>query len=234
MLNELRELFRNNDLDATQEQYEIDICEHNVLNKPTVKSRNLTYRHLVDLYGMNDSIPLFRTFRRLWPMEEKAQPVLGILLALVRDPLLRSTVQFINEKPVGEAVVRQDIETILQTPDPERFSPASLKSFAQNINGSWTQAGFLTGRNRKVRSQPTVTPINMAFALFISHLEGVSGERLLQSSHCKLFGLTKHHLNELAIAAGHRGLINFKQSGGVTEVRFPDYLTEEEEVWLHE
>ena len=79
-----------------------------------------------------------------------------------------------------------------------------------------------------------MSPVNAAFALFLAYLEGATGERLLQSSHCKLFGLTKHDMNELAIAAGHRGLIDFKQSGGVTDVRFTDYITAEEEAWLHE
>ena len=137
-------------------------------------------------------------------------------------------------RAAGEVVLREEVEEILKAPNPDRFSPASLKSFAQNINGTWTQAGFLQGKNKKVRSQPKVSPANVAFALFLSYLEGASGERLLTGPHCKLFGLNGHHITELAIAAGHRGLIDFKQSGGVTEIRFPEYLTAEEEAWLHE
>jgi len=41
-------------------------------------------------------------------------------------------------------------------------------------------------------------------------------------------------LEELAIAAGHQGLIDYKKSGEVVEVKFHDYLTYEEEGWLHE
>jgi hypothetical protein len=234
MLEELRTLFQATAPDSTQGHYQAEICETNLLDKPTVKSRKLTYRHLVDLYGLSTGIPLFRVFRMLWDLSDEAQLVLALQLALVRDPLLRLSQGFMVEKRLGEQVTREDIEELLKVPDPDRFSPASLKSFAQNINGSWTQAGFLQGRNKKTRSQPVVSPINIAFALFLAYLEGATGERLLQSSHCKLFGLTEHHINELAIAAGHRGLIDFKQSGGVTDVRFTDYLTAEEEAWLHE
>jgi hypothetical protein len=234
MLAELMTLFEATSADCSQEQYRSDICDFNVLDKPTTKSRSLTYRHLVDLYGMECSIPLFRVFRKLWSLDPSAQPVLAIQMSLARDPLLRLTLPLITGLEIGSPVIRQDVEEILKAPDPERFSPASLKSFAQNINGSWTQAGFLQGRNKKIRSEPEVSPVNVTFALFLAYLEGASGERLLQSSQCKLFGLTEHHVTELAIAAGYRGLIDFKQSGGVTDIRFPEYLTQEEEAWLYE
>lgn len=234
MLAELVALFSASRPDCAQEQYRKDICDYNVLDKPTTKSRTLTFRHLVDLYGMDCNIPLFRAFRKLWSLDPSAQPALAIQISLARDPLLRLTLPMINELNNGASVIRQDVEEILKAPDPGRFSAASLKSFAQNINGSWTQAGFLAGRNKKTRSEPTVTPVNIAFSLFLAYIEGATGERLLQSSHCKLFGLTGHRLNELAITAGRRGLIDFKQSGGVTEIRFTDYLTQEEEAWLHE
>lgn len=234
MLAELIALFEVEEPDCSQDRYRSDICDFNVLDKPTTKSRILTYRHLVDLYGMDCSIPLFRVFRKLWSLDPAALPVLALQLALVRDPLLRITIPLMKELGVGAALARQDVEELLKAPDPDRFSPASLKSFAQNINGSWTQAGFLQGRNKKVRTQPLVSPVNLSFAVFLAYLEGASGELLLLSSHCQLFGLNKHEITELAIAAGHRGLIDFKQSGGVTDIRFPEYLSKEEESWLYE
>jgi len=41
-------------------------------------------------------------------------------------------------------------------------------------------------------------------------------------------------LLELARQASYSGLLNFKHSSEVVEVTFPDYLTKEEEGWLHE
>lgn len=234
MSEELRSLFAATSPDTPKEQYQSDIVEHNLLDKPTAKARSLTFGHLVDLYGLSNEIPLFRIFRKLWPIEPDAQPLLALQLALVRDPLLRSSISTITESDIGALVTRGDIEEILKAPNPERFSPASLKSFAQNINGSWTQAGYLLGRSKKHRTQPKVTPVNVAFALFLAYLEGATGERLLHNAWCQLLGLTEHQLVELAIAASHRGIIDFKQSGGITEVRFSGFLTAEEEQWRNE
>jgi hypothetical protein len=234
MLAELEALFADSTPATPISQYQSDICDFNLLDKPTAKSRNLTYRHLLDLYGLDTAIPLFRVFRKLWSLDKQAQPVLALQLALIRDPLLRKSLPLIMEAKPGQAISREDVEELLKAPDPERFSPASLKSFAQNINGSWTQAGFLTGRNKKHRSQPTVTPVNVAFALFLAYLEGATGERLFHNQWCQVLGQSAHQINELAIAASHRGIIDFKQSGGVTEVRFPDFLTAEEERWRYE
>ena len=234
MLEEITILFSSNTANSSKAQYKKDICDFNILGKPSLKSRNLTYRHLCDLYGMTNDITVFRVFRTLWDLDPDAQPLLALQIALLRDPLLRLSKGFMLCRAEGELILREEVEDILKGPNPDRFSPASLKSFAQNINGTWTQAGFLQGKNKKVRSQPKVSPTNVAFALFLTYLEGASGERLLTGPHCKLFGLNEHHINELAIAAGHRGLIDFKQSGGVTEIRFPEYLTAEEESWLYE
>ena len=234
MLAELQALFQSTAQDATREQYQSEICDLNLLDKPTVKSRKLTYRHLVDLYGLSDDIPLFRVFRMLWPLSDDAQPVLALQLALLRDPLLRLSQDLITEKPLGDQVVREDVEELLKAPDPGRFSPASLKSFAQNINGSWTQAGFLQGKARKTRVAPALAFPNVVFAIFVAYLEGATGERLFQSRWAALFGAPEHQLTEHAIAAAQRGIIDFKQAGGITEVRFNDFLTREEEQWRYE
>jgi hypothetical protein len=234
MLAELQVLFQTTPPDARQEQIRFEICDNNLLNKPTMKSRNLTFRHLIDLYGLDPDIPLFRVFRSLWPLSEPGQPVLALQMSLARDPLLRLSMDFILEKSLGETVTREEVEGLLKAPDPDRFSAASLKSFAQNINGTWTQAGFLQGKARKTRVAPTLGFPNTVFALFLAYLEGATGERLFQSRWSALLGASEHQLTEYAIAAAQLGIIDFKQSGGITEVRFNDFLSRDEEEWRHE
>jgi hypothetical protein len=234
MLAELQVLFQTTPPDARQEQIRFEICDNNLLNKPTMKSRNLTFRHLIDLYGLDPDIPLFRVFRSMWPLFEQGQPVLALQVSLARDPLLRLSMDFILEKSPGETVTREEVEGLLKAPDPDRFSAASLKSFAQNINGTWTQAGFLQGKVRKTRVAPTIGFPNTVFALFLAYLEGATGERLFQSRWSALLGLSEHQLTEHAIAAAQLGIIDFKQAGGITEVRFNDFLSRDEEEWRHE
>ena len=81
---------------ASRVDYAGAVTEQNVLGKPTQKSRELTLRHLIMLYGLAPELPLFRVFRRLWGQDETAQPVLALTLA--RDPLLRVSQDFILGK----------------------------------------------------------------------------------------------------------------------------------------
>ena len=231
MLEDISTLCSHLPVNASRANYAREAIELNSLGKPTKKARELALRHLSTLYGLDPSLAVFRVFRRLWASDEAARPVLALFVALARDPLLRSTQGFILAKQPGEMVSREELEQVLAGAHQDRFSPASLKSFAQNVNSTWTQAGFLVGRTRKARTVPVVTPANVAFALFLGHLEGLSGQRLFTSPWTNLLGRTPSELEALAISASHRGLLVFLNAGGVKEVRFPDYLTAEEEQW---
>lgn len=234
MLDDLRVLFAHVPANAAHADYAQAVATDNLLGKPTKKARELALRHLKTLYGLDTRLPLFRALRRLWPVDEVAQPVLALTAALARDPLLRGTQAFILNQQPGALVLREDLERCLAANHQDRFSPASLQSFAQNVNGSWTAAGFLRGHKRKTRSIPVVTPVNVAFCLFLGHLEGLSGQRLFASSWMNLLPGSPDEIEALANSAFHRGLLVFLNAGGIKEVRFPDYLTPEEEKMCQE
>lgn len=221
MIEELKHLLFSSAPTASLKDYETDIVDFNILHKPTEKSRKLTYRHLVDLYGMSSSIPLFEVLRQWWDFSEDAQAILALQLAVARDPILRDSAKIILALQPGEHLSREDIEQHLAKDDPERFSAASLKSFAQNINGTWTQAGYLEGRAKKYRIQPKITYVNVAFALFLAHCHGLTGQRMFDSFWCEMLSQDKEHLLDLAHRASLRGLLNFKQVSEVIEVSFP-------------
>jgi len=222
MIEELKLLLFSRPDNAGQEDYRKDIIDFNLLHKSTENARKLTYRHLVDLYGMSPEINLFRVFRQMWELSEDAQPVIALQLAVSRDPLLRDSVPVILALQPGEHLARADMEAHLAENDPDRFSPASLKSFAQNINGTWTQAGYLEGKAKKYRAQPKASYVNIAYALFLAHCHGLSGQRMFDSFWCQMLSQDKDHLFELAHRASLRGLINFKQISEVIEVTFPN------------
>lgn len=221
MYCELKTLLDSRSEQATRQDYQQDIEIYNVLHKSSDNARKLTFRHLVDLYGISPDIPLFHVFRQLWERSEEAQPLLALQLALARDPLLRQTQPLIDSIPLGQVLEREQVEHNLSEPDPDRFSPASLRSFAQNINGSWTQAGFLKGKSKKVRTSPVVTYVNAAFALFLGHCEGRAGQGLFQTPWFQLFGLDPAEGYELAYMASMHGVISYKQASGIVEIRFP-------------
>ena len=229
MLTELRLLLGHTHPQASRADYSSAIVDENVLGKPTRKARELTLVHLRALYSLDTTNPIFRALRRLWPLSEAAQPMLALAVALARDPLLRATRDFILGQPLGAAVSRETVERCLAQSYPDRFSPASLQSFAQNVSGSWTAAGLLSGYRNKTRSQPLAMPESVTLLLFLGYLDGRTGQRLFSSEWTNLLGRSAGELEDLANSASHRGLLVFMNAGGVKEVRFPGYLSPEEE-----
>jgi hypothetical protein len=229
MLEELGQLFSQTEPRSVRSDYADAVINQNILGKPTKKARELTYRHLVALYGLDVSNPIFRALRRLWPMNPSARPLLALAVALARDPLLRGTQNFVLSKPVGQVIPREEFEDLLALNHPNRFSPASLRSFAQNVAGTWTSAGLLRGRTSKVRIHPDGHAESVTLLLFLSFLEGLTGQRLLSSGWTSLLGSSLDVVEALATSASHRGLLVFMNAGGVKEIRFPDYLTADEE-----
>lgn len=229
MLDDLRVLLAHTPPRATRADFVSAVIDGNVLGKPTRRARELALRHMATLYALDLANPIFRALRRLWSLDEAAQPLLALAVALARDPLLRGTQPFILRQAVGAAVPRESVEAYLNDAHPERFSSASLKSFAQNVAGTWTAAGFLHGRVRKSRVMVQPHPESIALLLFLGYLEGRTGQRLFSSDWTNLVGSSPGELEALANSASHRGLLVFMNAGGVKEVRFPGFLTPEEE-----
>lgn len=193
----------------------------NLLQKPTTSARRLTLRHLIDLYGLSDSICLFQVFRQLWRQAPLARSILTLQMALCRDPLLRSSLPILIRTNPGESITRLMVEDLLEENNPGGYSSATRQSYAQNINGSWTQSGFLIGRARKIRSQPNIDAANIAFALFVAHLDGFQGQRAFDSRWCKFLSNEPETLYQLAKIAHNREFLRYKHSGDVIEVVFP-------------
>ena len=229
MLDDLRLLLAHVPSGATRADYASAIVEGNALAKPTRKARELSLRHLSALYALDPSNTIFRALRRLWPSNEDAQPLLALAVALARDPLLRRTRSLVLTRPQGSPIAREEAEAWLSEEYADRFSPASLKSFAQNVLGTWTAAGLLRGKVKKTRAIATHTPEAAAMLLFLGYLEGRTGQRLFSSDWMELVGGSLDELEALANSASHRGLLVFLNAGGVKEVRFPGFLTPEEE-----
>lgn len=230
MLSDIQKLLLHAPSQASRDDYKQLVVSENLLGKPSSKSRVLGFRHITDLYDLNLANPLFRMFLQLWHLDESAQPMLAILVAFARDPLLRKSTSLILGKQLGESIHREEMESLLEKEFPQRFSAASLKSIAQNVNGTWTDAGYLVGKSRKHRSTPVLTPEVLTFALFLGYLEGRSGTRLFSSTWMSILPGSPDELESLVKSASDRGQLVFMNAGGVKEVRFPGALSKEEEL----
>ena len=210
------------------------IIDENCLGKRSAKSKTLTVRHLVELYALNPTIPLFRTLLYFWNREPDARSLLALLCSSSRDSLLRSSLKVILDTPESAVLSRETMEEFIDALEPGRFSKATLKSVAQNINSSWTKSGHLTGRAKKIRTEAKATPAAIAYALYLGYLCGVRGPELFETDFIRMMDCNREKAIEFAINASQRGWIVFKRIGNVMEILFPNLITTEEVEWLRE
>lgn len=235
MLEELSTLLTYvDDASANKTAYHRAIDVGNCLSKRSGKTRNLTYRHLADLYALDPSFLLFRALVYFWQRDPAGQPLLALLCAYPRDAILRSTAAFLVAFPEGTTVTREEVETFIENQYPDRFSKATLKSTAQNIRSTLTQSGHFVGHVQKVRAQATPTAGCVAYALLLGYLMGVRGENLFRTPYIQLLDCSFERAIELAEVASRRGWIVFKRMEAVIEVLFPNLINAQEMEWLRE
>src|SRR5262249_43660644 len=153
--------------DASAVTYYATIVEHNTLGKRTRTTRQRTATRLTELYALNPSCPIFRLLRHFWPTDPASQPMLALLAAMTRDPLLRDTMPCILSLPVDQMVLPPLIVAYLHERFPGRFQASTTLATAQRLASTWGQAGYLRGKVKKQRVKPHVTPIVTAFALVL-------------------------------------------------------------------
>lgn len=229
MLDELRALLSYVDRpNPDKTDYLRAIENANCLGKRSGKTRILTYRHLVDLYSLDRTDIVFRSLLYFWNRDFEGQPLLAVLCTFARDSVFRLTAPFILRFSEGAKITRESLEEFIDAQEPGRFSKATLKSTAQNINSTWTKSGHLQGRARKVRSRAKPTPGSVSYALLLGYLAGARGQTLFQTEYAKLLDCSFDKAIELAEEASRKGWIVFKRVGDVIEVLFPNLLNQDE------
>src|SRR5262249_2025324 len=98
-------------------------------------------------------------------------------------------------------------------------------STARNLASSWSQAGYLKGRAKKIRTQPHITPGVVAFALLIGYLCGLRGSLLFDCIWMRLLDRTINTVMDLTMEASKQGWLRFKAAGSIIEISFPGLLT---------
>ena len=220
--------------EAEKADYLRAITDENCLGKRSGKTRILTSRHLVDLYSLDPSNILFRALLFFWNRDTAGQPLLALLCTYARDPIFRSSAPFILNAHEGVTIVREALEEFIDGIEPGRFSKATLKSTAQNINSTWTKSGHLKGRARKVRARANPTAGSVSYALLLGYLTGARGQSLFQTDYTKLLDCSFDKAIEFAEEASRKGWIIFKRVGSVIEVLFPNLINQAEMERLRE
>ena len=233
MFKELDLLLKDQEQGAPREAYLSAIIDQNCLGKKTVSTRKLTCQRLSELYALDPSIPLFRILRHLWQFDETGRPLLALLEALARDPLLRVTSPPILQMNIGEELMRQKMKEALRQSIENRLNNGTLDTVVRNTSSSWTQSGHLAGRVRKYRQKVKPTPIVTAYALVLGYVLGARGSGLFNTLWAKVLDTPQEELVSLATDAKRLGFLDLSQGGGVVEVSFTRLFTEDERRLIH-
>ncbi|MCB9617771.1 MAG: hypothetical protein H6722_35495 [Sandaracinus sp.] len=218
MLAELGDLLAALGTTATRDQYATAIVDENVLGKQTLSTRRQTSQRLAELYGLDPRLPIFRVLRRVWQIDEPGRPLSALLVALARDPLLRSTAPVVLVLPEGAELIRTNLLDVVRGEVGARLNEAVLDKVARNAASSWSQAGHLEGRVRKIRRRVTPTPGSLALALWMGCCEGLAGQALLESHWTRVLDRTGPELLPTALQAKQLGLLHVRAGGGVVEI----------------
>lgn len=228
MLDELRAVLVNCQPHATRDDYLSAIHEDNCLGKRTAATRRLSSQRLSELYGLDPEVPLFRVMRRCWYTDREGQPLLALLLALARDPLLRVSAATVLRMLPGEELARQHMTDALRRAVGSRLSDSTLDKVVRNAASSWTQSGHLRGRGRKVRQRVVPTATATTYALLLGYLAGTRETALFESLWARALDVTASELQHLAMDARRLGFLDMSQSGGVINVSFSRLLAADE------
>jgi hypothetical protein len=212
--------------DARPDAYRGAVLDDNVLGKGTARAREWAFRQLRRFYGLDPSLLLFRALRDLWSDEPTGRPLLALLCAMARDPVLRASASLVLATEPSTVLSPEDFEKMIDAKFPDAYRASTRRATAQKLASSWHQSGHLVKRTStvKVRGRAVASPAAVAYALLLGHLQGVRGAGLFATPWAVVLDQSRSRLIDLAVIASQRGLIEFRHSGGVIEVGFRGLL----------
>jgi hypothetical protein len=194
------------------------VIDENLLNKRTASGRRLSLRHLRELYGLDASTPISSAMVALWASAGDGQPVLALLAALSREPLLRDSAELILPEASGALVTGAELAAFFERRYPGRYTLKMLGSLSRNCASSWTQSGHLKGTIRKERARPAVTPVVAAYAVLLGALAGFGGPALLASPWIMVLDRSQSEVLSLLRIAEAKGMLRLRVGGDVVEI----------------
>jgi hypothetical protein len=190
----------------------------NLLGKPTGTARRLALSRLNTLYGILTPRPIQIVALRLWARNFAGRPLLALLCALAREPLLRRSALPILDALPGASVRWPDLASAILVEYPDRYSPKMLRSLSQDCVASWTQSGHLEGRVNKRRRTADPSPESAAYAALLGSIAGFGGPALLRSPWMRVLDRSEPDLLSLLRRAESVGLARVAAGGGVIQI----------------
>jgi hypothetical protein len=220
MVPAVSQLFAASSAGTPYEELRRLVLKENVLQKSSMAGRAETFRRLRELYALDPAMPVYRALRYFWPFSPQEQPLLAMLCALARDPVLRASAAAVLGTPHGSPMPKAAMEAHLAAAFPNRYSAEVLAGMTRRLLSSWTQSGHLAGRSRKVSAAPKTGPASVAYALLLGHLQGVRGGLLFETPWVAALDVPVEKAHEFAQDASRRGWIDYRRAGNVIDIQF--------------
>ncbi len=198
-----------------------------MLGKRTATTREHTVRKLKALYGLDPAVPIYAVMRRIWQEDADGHPMLALLCAVARDPLLRASVDTVLDTPLGAEVTRENLDATVRA----SFSRSTRDAIVSHLASSWTTAGFLSGGMTKTRTRARATPGAAAYALALGFMEGGRGSLLLTTPWTRVLDCPTDEVLALVRQAARRGWVEYRAAGDVVDLRVEGFFTDEERGW---
>lgn len=228
MLEDLDVLMTHAPEGANNAWFSNAILNENLLAKSSVNNRDHANRRMRQLYALDSGTCLYRVFRKLYVADKQSQALLAVLMAMARDALFRKSAEIVLAAPLGTSFNSESFHQALDLVAAGRMGEETLKHACGNVLSSWGQAGYLSPDKPRRRIRAPVSWAAVAFALFLGWLEGDQGRLLFETRWAKVLDSDMEELLRLAATASRQGHLELLNAGGVVEVRFPGYLTNEE------
>lgn len=226
MVSSLRRLLSEVAFDSAPAAYRLAVIEQNVLAKDTASGREWAFRQLRRFYALDPQVLLFRALRDVWDQGSTGQPLLALLCAMARDPVLRASSSVVLAAQRGAVVRAKDFEEEIESAFPQAYRDSTRQAASQKVASSWAQSGHLHSERptKKVRSRAHSTPAAVAYALLLGHLQGIRGQALLDTLWMRMLDRPRTQLLELAVEASQQGILELRDSAGVVEITFHHML----------
>ena len=197
----------------------------NVFHKKTQSGAEKTSRYLKKLYGFEIDNSSFKALKYFWSTtEDSEKPLLAIVYAINNDYLLAESIDVICNSKIGDRVTIESLEQNIEERYPNKYSAVTRRSIGKNIASSWKQAGFIVGKVKNIRVQPTISARIVGFAMLLAYLNGERGDFIFNNSGVKSLCLNEAQLRELAIEAAKRDLMQYQYGGNVTAISFNNII----------
>ena len=193
------------------------VVEDNILAKHTHSARQGILRSLREFYGLDPNLVLYSSLRFFWQYADYDRPLLALLCAAARDPILQQSSNIILPWPKNTPLPKTTLEKYLQGKHLQIYSPNVQARMVRNIMASWKQAGHLTGYRSKIRTQAMPGPASTAYA-FIGLPERLREIARLNPSG-STFDASTAQIHNYAFAAAKRGWLD--KHGGIVDISFP-------------